>query len=57
MFSKAGCAPAFFVGAILIRHEYILKRRSGLAREKPRVEGFAGQPAPTLNLRCVRPDQ
>jgi len=39
--------------ALLMRHAYILKRRSGLAREKARVEGFAGKPAPTVNSRCV----
>jgi len=40
-----------------MRHEYTLKRRSGLAREKSRVEAFAGKPAPTVNSRSVRPDQ
>ncbi len=31
---------------LLMRNEYILKRKSGLAREKAYVEGCAGKPAP-----------
>jgi len=34
---------------LLIRHEYMLNCRSGLAREKPRATAFAGKPAPTIN--------
>jgi len=39
-------------GALLIRYEYTWKRRSGLAREKLRVEGFAGKPAPIV-VSCL----
>jgi len=34
---------------LLIRHEYMLNGRSGLAREKAHAEAFAGKPAPTNN--------
>jgi len=34
---------------LLLRHEDMLNRRSGLAREKAHSETFAGKPAPTFN--------
>jgi len=33
---------------LLIQHEYILNRRSGLAREEAHSKAFAGKPAPTM---------
>jgi hypothetical protein len=38
---------ANFVHVILIRLGYSIQRRSGLAREKPRIESFASKPVPT----------
>jgi len=43
-----------FRDALLIWHEYISKRRSGLARENPRATAFAGKPAPTINSCSIR---
>jgi len=43
---------SFYAQALLFRRKCILKRRSGLAREKLRAEAFAGKPAPTV-LSCL----
>jgi len=35
-------------------HEYMLKRRSGLTREKAHSKAFAGKPAPTIHSCSIR---